>query len=83
MSIASLVVDILGMVLAVPAVFGSGLYELVHSLGEPAAVYGYAETALNHDLESQGMRFLHKPYAPAELLAALAAVLRPPDAVAA
>ncbi len=32
--------------LAVPAVFGSGLYELVHSLGEPAAVYGYAETAL-------------------------------------
>jgi len=32
--------------LAVPAVFGSGLYELVHSLSEPAGVYGYAETAL-------------------------------------
>lgn len=32
--------------LAIPAVFGSGLYELVHSFGEPAGVYGYAETAL-------------------------------------
>ena len=32
--------------LAVPAVFGSGLYELVHSFGEPEGVYGYAETAL-------------------------------------
>lgn len=32
--------------LAIPAVFGSGLYELVHSLGEPAGHYGYAETAV-------------------------------------
>lgn len=32
--------------LAVPAVFGSGLYELWHSFGEPAGLYGYAETAL-------------------------------------
>ena len=32
--------------LAVPAVFGSGLYELVHSFSEPAGTYGYAETAL-------------------------------------
>lgn len=32
--------------LAVPAVFGSGLYELVHSFGEPAGYYGYAETAV-------------------------------------
>lgn len=32
--------------LAIPAVFGSGLYELVHSFGEPEGHYGYAETAL-------------------------------------
>jgi len=32
--------------LAIPAVFGSGLYELVHSFGEPAGAYGYAETAV-------------------------------------
>jgi undecaprenyl-diphosphatase len=32
--------------LAVPAVFGSGLYELWHSFEEPAGVYGYAETAV-------------------------------------
>jgi undecaprenyl-diphosphatase len=32
--------------LAVPAVFGSGLYELVHSFGEPTGEYGYAETAV-------------------------------------
>ncbi|AWB89155.1 undecaprenyl-diphosphate phosphatase [Homoserinimonas hongtaonis] len=32
--------------LAIPAVFGSGLYELQHSLGEPAGYYGYAETAV-------------------------------------
>ncbi|MGV8885123.1 MAG: undecaprenyl-diphosphate phosphatase [Microbacteriaceae bacterium] len=32
--------------LAIPAVFGSGLYELVHSFGEPAGYYGYAETAV-------------------------------------
>ncbi len=34
--------------LAVPAVFGSGLYELYHSISEPdpAAPYGYAETAV-------------------------------------
>ncbi|TQL48098.1 undecaprenyl-diphosphatase [Homoserinimonas aerilata] len=32
--------------LAIPAVFGSGLYELLHSLGEPAGHYGYAETAV-------------------------------------
>jgi undecaprenyl-diphosphatase len=35
-----------GFFLAIPAVFGSGLYELVHSFGEPAGVYGYAETAV-------------------------------------
>lgn len=35
-----------GFLLAIPAVFGSGLYELVHSLGEPEGVYGYPETAL-------------------------------------
>ncbi|MDH6180871.1 undecaprenyl-diphosphatase [Microbacteriaceae bacterium SG_E_30_P1] len=35
-----------GFLLAVPAVFGSGLYELVHSFGEPEGAYGYAETAL-------------------------------------
>jgi undecaprenyl-diphosphatase len=33
-----------GFLLAIPAVFGSGLYELVNSFGEPAGVYGYAET---------------------------------------
>lgn len=33
-----------GFLLAIPAVFGSGLYELVHSFGEPAGVYGYPET---------------------------------------
>ena len=32
--------------LAIPAVFGSGLYELVHSLGEKEGAYGYAETAV-------------------------------------
>jgi undecaprenyl-diphosphatase len=32
--------------LAIPAVFGSGLYELVHSFGEPTGQYGYAETAV-------------------------------------
>ena len=32
--------------LAIPAVFGSGLYELVHSFGEPEGAYGYAETAV-------------------------------------
>ena len=32
--------------LAIPAVFGSGLYELVHSFSEPAGAYGYPETAL-------------------------------------
>ena len=35
-----------GFLLAVPAVFGSGLYELVHSLGEPEGAYGYVETAV-------------------------------------
>lgn len=35
-----------GFFLAIPAVFGSGLYELVHSFGEPEGVYGYAETAV-------------------------------------
>lgn len=35
-----------GFLLAIPAVFGSGLYELVHSFGEPAGYYGYAETAV-------------------------------------
>ncbi|WP_166872286.1 undecaprenyl-diphosphate phosphatase [Salinibacterium sp. ZJ450] len=32
--------------LAVPAVFGSGLYELVNSFGEPEGYYGYAQTAV-------------------------------------
>ena len=32
--------------LAIPAVFGSGLYELLHSFGEPPGHYGYAETAV-------------------------------------
>jgi len=32
--------------LAIPAVLGSGLYELVHSFGEPPGYYGYAETAV-------------------------------------
>ena len=32
--------------LTIPAVFGSGLYELVHSFGEPEGAYGYAETAV-------------------------------------
>lgn len=35
-----------GFLLAIPAVFGSGLYELVHSFGEPEGVYGYAETGV-------------------------------------
>ncbi len=35
-----------GFLLAIPAVFGSGLYELLHSFGEPEGVYGYAETAV-------------------------------------
>ena len=30
--------------IAIPAVFGSGLYELVHSFGEPEGAYGYPET---------------------------------------
>ncbi|MFM9878199.1 MAG: undecaprenyl-diphosphate phosphatase [Rhodoglobus sp.] len=33
-----------GFLLAIPAVFGSGLYELVYSFGEPEGAYGYAET---------------------------------------
>ena len=33
-----------GFLLAIPAVFGSGLYELVHSFGEPKGAYGYPET---------------------------------------
>jgi undecaprenyl-diphosphatase len=36
----------LSFLLAIPAVFGSGLYELVHSLNEPDGPYGYAETAV-------------------------------------
>ena len=32
--------------LAIPAVFGAGLYELVHSFGEPENAYGYPETAV-------------------------------------
>ncbi|WP_157156211.1 MULTISPECIES: undecaprenyl-diphosphate phosphatase [unclassified Diaminobutyricimonas] len=32
--------------LAVPAVFGSGFYELFNSFGEPMGHYGYAETAV-------------------------------------
>ena len=32
--------------LAIPAVFGSGLYELQHSFSEPQGAYGYAETAV-------------------------------------
>jgi undecaprenyl-diphosphatase len=32
--------------LAIPAVFGSGLFELVNSFSEPVGAYGYAETAL-------------------------------------
>ena len=32
--------------LAIPAVFGSGLYELVHSFSEPDGAFGYAETAV-------------------------------------
>ena len=32
--------------LAIPAVFGSGLYELQHSFGEPKGEYGYPETAV-------------------------------------
>lgn len=35
-----------GFLLAIPAVFGSGLYELVHSFGEPNPVFTYAETAV-------------------------------------
>jgi undecaprenyl-diphosphatase len=35
-----------GFLLAIPAVFGSGLYELVHSFSEPEGAYGYPETAL-------------------------------------
>ena len=35
-----------GFLLAIPAVFGSGLYELVHSFGEPNQVFTYAETAV-------------------------------------
>lgn len=44
---------------------------------------GYAEAALGQDLEGEGLHFLAKPYAPAELLAALAAVLGPGEAAAA
>ena len=32
--------------LAIPAVFGSGLYELQHSFSEPQGEYGYPETAV-------------------------------------
>ncbi|MGV8876067.1 MAG: undecaprenyl-diphosphate phosphatase [Rhodoglobus sp.] len=35
-----------GFLLAIPAVFGSGLYELVHSLGEPNQPFTYAQTAV-------------------------------------
>ena len=35
-----------GFLLAIPAVFGSGLYELVHSFGEPDGPYSYAQTAV-------------------------------------
>jgi undecaprenyl-diphosphatase len=35
-----------GFLLAIPAVFGSGLYELIHSFGEPEGAYGYPETAV-------------------------------------
>ncbi|MBH0024211.1 undecaprenyl-diphosphate phosphatase [Salinibacterium sp. SWN248] len=35
-----------GFLLAIPAVFGSGLYELVHSFGEPNQVFTYTETAV-------------------------------------
>jgi undecaprenyl-diphosphatase len=35
-----------GFLLAIPAVFGSGLYELVHSFGEPIQTFSYAETAV-------------------------------------
>jgi undecaprenyl-diphosphatase len=35
-----------GFLLAVPAVFGSGLYELVNSFGEPNQAFTYAETAV-------------------------------------
>ena len=40
-------------------------------------VSGYAETALQADMAGEGFHFLAKPYAPAELLAALAVALRP------
>ena len=35
-----------GFLLAIPAVFGSGLYKLAKSFSEPAGAYGYAETAV-------------------------------------
>src|SRR5690606_2883167 len=35
-----------GFLLAIPAVFGSGIYELVHSFSEPEGAYGYGETAV-------------------------------------
>jgi len=35
-----------GFLLAVPAVFGSGLYELIHSFGEPLQVFSYPEIAV-------------------------------------
>lgn len=35
-----------GFLLAIPAVFGSGLFELVNSFSEPDGAYGYAETAV-------------------------------------
>ncbi|TQO18688.1 undecaprenyl-diphosphatase [Rhodoglobus vestalii] len=35
-----------GFLLAVPAVFGSGLYELVNSFGEPNQAFTYAQTAV-------------------------------------
>lgn len=35
-----------GFLLAIPAVFGSGLYELVHSFSEPDGTFSYAETGL-------------------------------------
>lgn len=35
-----------GFLLAIPAVFGSGIYELVHSFGETDRVFTYAQTAV-------------------------------------
>jgi len=38
---------------------------------------GYAEVTLGADLEAEGMRLLAKPFAPAELMAAVAETVRP------